>query len=267
MTKVKYTEWIEQYLEGNLDKEASMLFEKELKTNPQLALEYRLEQDLEVALQDKDILNFRSLCIEAQEEVKIFSSKGAKVIQIVRKHWYAVASLVLIALIAGGIFLMQPGNYSNEKLFKMYYKSGDIGIKRSGNANMVEALMAYSKKDFVVAAQAFEQVLKNDPNNIPVKYYCGISNIETGNFERAKQLFQDIISDNNNSYVEYAQWNLGLTFLANDQNSEAVNLFEEISANEGHSYQEQAVSILEKLSQKESKEKIFNNLFFLILPF
>jgi tetratricopeptide (TPR) repeat protein len=267
MNKVKYTEWIDQYMEGALDEGGSVKFEQELKVNPQLVLEYRLEQDIHTALKDTDILDFRAICMEAQEEVKLTSSRGTRVVQLVRKYWYAAASLVIVALIAGAVFFLQEGTYSNEKLFKMYYKSGDIGIKRSGSVNMVEALMAYSQEDFATAARAFEQVLSNDPGNIPVMYYCAISNIETANYKRSIQLFSDIISQGDNSYVEYAEWNLGLTYLADDQEGKAISQFETIAKDSKHSYYQQAVSIMEKLGENKKNEKIFNNLFFLILPF
>jgi tetratricopeptide (TPR) repeat protein len=267
MTKVKYTEWIEQYMQGELDHESSMGFENELKINSQLATELRLEKDLDRALTDTEMLDFMAICQESQEEVKLIHSRGARVVQMVRKYWYAAASVVLIALVAGGIFLAQPGSYSNEKLFKMYYRSGAIDMKRSANANMVEALMAYSQKDFVAAARAFEQVLTSDPANIPVKYYCGISNIETGNYNRAIILFKEIIQQNDNSYIEYSQWNLGLTYLANDRHADAIEQFKSIASNKDHSCYEQATSILKKMDEKNKKEKLFNNLFFLILPF
>jgi cytochrome c-type biogenesis protein CcmH/NrfG len=267
MTKVKYTEWIDQYMQGELDQEGCMRFENELKINSQLATELRLENDLDRALSDNEMLDFMAICQEAQEEVKLIHSKGARVVQMVRKYWYAAASVLLIAIVAGSIFLARPGSYSNEKLFKMYYKSGEIDMKRSANANMVEALMAYSQKDFVGAAKAFDQILSTDPENIPVKYYCGISNIETGNYSRAITLFKDIIRQNDNSYIEYAEWNLGLTYLANNQHDQAIEQFKEILANKDHSYYEQAKSILQKMEEKNKNEKLFNNLFFLILPF
>jgi tetratricopeptide (TPR) repeat protein len=267
MNRVKYTEWIEEYMQGELDHEGSLRFENELKINPQLATELRLEQDLDRALKDTEILDFMAICQEAQEEVKLEHSNGARVIQMVRKYWYAAASVLLIALVAGGIFLSQPGGYSNEKLFKMYYKSGEIDMKRSANTNMVEALMAYSQKDFVAAAKAFEQVLSNDPANIPVKFYCGISNIETGNYTTAIVMFQDIIQQGDNSYIEYAEWNLGLTYLANNQHTEAIGQFKSIASDQDHSYYDQATSILKKMEAKNKNGKIFNNLFFLILPF
>jgi tetratricopeptide (TPR) repeat protein len=267
MNKVKYTEWIDRYMEGTLDPDVLKQFEDELKVNPELAMEYHLEKDIEIALQETDILDFRSICLDAQEEVRLIHSRGAKVVHMVRKYWYAAASLVLIAIIAGGILLLQPGTYSNERLFKMYYKSGEIGIKRSGSSNMVEALIAYSNKDFAAASQAFDQVLVNEPTNIAVMYYCGISNIEINNYKRSIELFKGIISDGDNSYVEYAQWNLGLTYLADNQNENALSEFTVIAQDKDHSYHDNAVSILEKLSQKNKSERIINNLFFFILPF
>jgi len=267
MNSVKYTEWIDQYLQGELDPEGAVKFEADLKVNSQLAAELKLEMDLDRALRDTEMLDFMAVCQEAQQEVNLTRSRGARVVQMVRKYWYAAASVLLIALVAGTIFLARPGSYSNEKLFRMYYQSGDIEMKRSANSNMVEALMAYSQKDFTSAAKAFEQVLAGEPGNIPVQYYCGISNIETGNYARAIQLFDGIIKQGDNSYVEYAQWNLGLTYLANNQQAEAVVQFKVIASDTDHSYYDQAQSILEKMEAKNKNEKIFNNLFFLILPF
>lgn len=266
MIKAKYTEWIEQYLHGELDQEEARHFEKELVENPQLAAEYRLELDLEKALSDNEMLDFMAACKEAQEEVKTTQYKGAYVVQLMRKYWYAAASVLLVALLAGGIFLMQPGGYTNEKLFKMYYKPGEIDMKRTANSNMVEALIAYSDKDFVNAAMAFEQVLASDPANIPVKYYCAISHIESGGYDRAAILLQEIIGNDNNSYVDYAEWNLGLTYLADNRHEEALRQFKDIASDPDHSYYSQAVSILDKM-EKNKNQKIFNKLFFLILPF
>jgi tetratricopeptide (TPR) repeat protein len=267
MNKAKYTEWIDSYLEGELDAAGMESFETEMKVNRQLALEYQLEMDLVEVLHDEDILDFKAKCIEAHKEVNLMKRGTARVVHIARKYWYAAASVIIILLIAGGLYVLNPGGYSNERLFKMYYKSSEIGITRSGNVNMVEALIYFSRKDYQTAAQLFDKILSAEPGNMAVTYYSGITNIEIRNYAHAIDMFKAIIKDGNNLYVENAQWYLGLAYLIDEKNDDAIEQFRIIADNPGHYYNSQAVSILDKLNKNEKNKEILNNLFFLILPF
>jgi tetratricopeptide (TPR) repeat protein len=268
MNKVKYTEWIDSYIGNELDDADKHRFEMEISVNQDLALEYHLEKDLEQILSQTDVLDFRAKCIKAQNELNLSSRKFARVIQFTRKYWYAAASLLLIAIVTGSLILINPGGYSPEKLFKMYYKSGEtIGVTRSGNGNMVEALLLFSKNDFHAADGLFDKILNNDPRNFAVMYYSGISNIEMKNYPKAIQMFESIISDGDNLYIENAQWYLGLSYLASENISQAGRTFKDIAATPGHFYAKDAKSILEKISKNQKNKKFLNNLFFLILPF
>ena len=268
MNKMTYTEWIDNYVDGDLSEAGRKQFEAELTVNRELAFEYRLEQDLQKVLGQEDILDLRSKCFEAQQEVNLATKKLAKVIQITRKYWYAAASILLIGLIAGSFFLLNPGNYSPEKLFKMYYKSGEtIGVSRSGNDNMVEALRYFSRNDYQNANVLFGKILENDPANFAVMYYTGISNIELKNYSKAIQMFESIISNDDNLYIENAEWYLGLSHLASGEVLKAEDIFKVIAASPDHYYANEAQSILEKIGKSEKNKNILNNLFFLILPF
>ena len=268
MNKVKYTEWIDSYVEGEMDETGRKIFEAELSTNRDLALEYNLESDLKKMLSQEDLLDFRAKCMLAQDEMNLKSRKFVKVVQFTRRYWYAAASIFLIAMITGGLFLLNPGSYSAEKLFKMYYKSGEtLGVSRSGNVNMVEALRYFTKNDYQTAEGLFDKILANDPENIAVIYYSGISNIEIKNFPKAIQMFESIITDGDNLYIENAEWYLGLSNLAAGQVDEAESMFKVITSEPGHFYSKDAKSILEKIERSERNKKFPNNLFFLILPF
>jgi tetratricopeptide (TPR) repeat protein len=268
MNKVRYTEWIDSYVEGELDETGRRNFEAELSINRDLAVEYHLEKDLERVLEQEDLLDFKSKCMMAQQEINLSSRKFVKVVQLTRKYWYAAASILLIAMITGGLFLLNPGGYSAEKLFKMYYKSGEtIGVTRSGNVNMVEALRYFGKNDFKGADALFDEILTNDPNNIAVIYYSGISNIEIKNYPKAIRMFESIITDGDNLYIENAQWYLGLSHLATGEVKRADEIFQVIASAPDHYYFNDAKSILEKISKSEKSKKFLNNLFFLILPF
>jgi tetratricopeptide (TPR) repeat protein len=268
MNNMRYTEWIDKYVDGELDEEGIRQFEAELASNRSLAMEFQLDKDIEKALMEADMLDLRAKCFVAQEELKLSERKLAQVVQFTRKYWYAVASVFLVALITGGLLLFNPGAYSTEKLFKMYYKSGEtVGISRSGNANMVEALRCFSKNEYKAADGLFDKILASDPQNVAVKYYSGISNIEINNFPKAISMFESIIANGNNLYIESAQWYLGLSKLASGKVEEANDLFLVIASTPDHYYSKDANSILEKIKRHERNKTLLNNLFFLILPF
>jgi len=268
MNKMKYTEWIDSYVEGELDEAGSKGFEAELAVNRDLALEYHLEMDLQKILNQEDLLDLRAKCIVAQDELNFSEKKFVKVVLITRKYWYAAASIFLIALITSGLFLINPGGYSPEKLFKMYYKSGEtISVSRSGNVNMVEALRYFSQEDFQSAEGLFDRILSSDPQNVAVMYYSGISNIEIENFPKAIQMFETIIAHGDNLYTENAEWYLGLSNLAAGKIEQAESIFKVISSSPDNYYSDDARSILEKIDKSAKNKKFLNNLFFLILPF
>jgi tetratricopeptide (TPR) repeat protein len=268
MNRVRYTEWIDSYIGKELDEAAKKKFELELSINQDLAVEYHLDLDLEKILSQQDLLDFRAKCILSQNELNLSTRKFVKVVQFTRKYWYAAASILLIAIVAGSLILLNPGGYSPEKLFKMYYKSGEsIGVSRSGKGNMVEALLLFSKNDYQAADILFDKILAKDPRNFAVMYYSGISNIEMKNYPKAIQMFETIIADKDNLYIENADWYLGLSYLASDNLEQASKVFSTIAETPGHYYTKDAKSILEKISKSEKNKKFLNNLFFLILPF
>jgi tetratricopeptide (TPR) repeat protein len=268
MNKVKYTEWIDSYIGNELDQAGIKKFEKELSINQDLAMEYHLERDLEKVLSQQDLLDFKAKCISAQNEINLSSKRLVKIVQFTRKYWYATASVLLIAIVAASLVLFNPGGYSPEKLFKMYYKSGEtIGVSRSGSGNVVEALLLFGKNDYQAADVLFDKILAKEPRNFAVMYYSGISNIEMKNYPKAIEMFENILADQDNLYIENAEWYLGLSCLASENVSRAVKIFKDIAATPGHYYAKDAQSILEKISKNEKNKKFLNNLFFLILPF
>jgi len=268
MNRVKHTEWIDAYIEDELDAAGKYEFETALKTNSELALEFQMEQDLNKILHEEDLLDFRSKCIQAQNEQKVATRKSVKVIQFTRKYWYGLASALFIGIIAGTILLLNPGDYSGEKLFKMYYKSGEtIGISRTGSVSVAEALLYFGKNDFQNADELFDQILLNEPRNFAVMYYSGISNIELKNFQKSIRMFENILQDKDNLYTEFAEWYLGLSYLALEESHQAASLFESITGSPDHLHAKEASSILDKMEKSGKSKKILNNLFFLILPF
>ena len=263
-----YTEIIDRYRNSDLDDAGMLAFQEDLKVNRELAREFQLEKDIDDALKDAETIDFLSKVINAQKEYKRLHKGLGVVVQMGKKYWYAAASILVLILVTGSILLLGPSQYSNEKLFSMYYNSGEsVGIARSGNGLVVEAIMMYHEKDYGNACQLFTDILIEDPDNVAIQYYCGISNIEIKNYDKAITLFNNIISENNNLYIEYAQWYLGLTYLIDGETNRAKEIFSEIASEDGHYYQDESKSILEKINKQNKKKNILNKMLFFVLPF
>ncbi len=254
MIRAKYTKLIDDYRDDNLTFSEKQEFERALKNNQQFNDELNLHIDLDDALADEQIVDFRATLIDAQHDYNKSQKHKPNVIKMYRKYRYAVASVVLLLMIVGSIMIINPRNYSNEKLFQMYYKRGDaIGITRSGDANVVDAVMKFHEGDYQNACTLFGELLKEDASNIAVRYYYGIASIETQNYDRAIQQFRDVIEDDNNLYVEYAQWYLGLAYLINKEDDKALTQIKAIASNPNHFYSDEASKLYDKIKKAENK--------------
>lgn len=250
--KLKYSQLIERFIAGEMNEDELRWFGNELQTNAELSAELRLDKDLDNILQDEDVVEFRRKLISVFNESKQ-QDTSPKVVRMQPLWWQmAAAAAIAILVIAGGaILLTQQRSYTAEKLFSMYYDSNrTIELTRSGNANIVEAILKFQQKDYQGAALIFAEILDKDSSNIAVWFYNGISYIETNRIEDAVKAFKYIVEDKNNLYVEHAEWYLGLCYLKNEQLDFAVEQFQKIAANEKNYHHKEADKILEKLGRK-----------------
>lgn len=252
MTNIfKHSTSIEQYLAKEMTATERKAFEKELKTNPSMANELRIAQQIDLSILQDDIIDLRKKMISVINEGKNQQTKDTPVRRIgVAKWWYAAASFLLIGSISAMLFFQSGSKISNETLFDKYYSSENvIDITRSDD-NIVEAVMKFQQKDFAVASELFKRILAKDKSNIAVWFYYGISNIETGNYDNSIKAFNTIIENNDNLYIEHAEWYLGLCLLKSNQVDKAVDQFQLIASNSDNYHRQDAKTILEKINHK-----------------
>jgi tetratricopeptide (TPR) repeat protein len=249
-TTLKHSASIEHYLADDLAPNERTAFRKELRSNPDLAKELILSQTIDSALSREDILDLRQkliTVINANREVKT----EVPVIQMhSRKWWYAAASLLVLCALAATLFLQTNRNISNDALFSQYYTSENIVDQTRGDQNIVEAVIKFQQKDFVKASTLFKNILDKDNSNIAVWFYYGISNIETKNYNNSIKAFNTIISQNDNLYIEHAEWYLGLCYLKNNQKDKAIAQFNVVASNPENFHRQEAKNILDKLQLK-----------------
>jgi len=250
--KLKYSQLIERFIAGEMNEDELRWFGKELQTNAELSRELKLDKDLDNILLDEDVVEFRRKLISVFNESKEHEAT-TRIVRMQPRRWQLVAAAAIaVLMIAGGAILFtQQRSYTAEKLFSMYYDSDrTIELTRSGNANIVEAILKFQQKDFQGASLLFAEILDKDSSNIAVWFYNGISYIETNRIDDAVKAFRYIIDDKNNLYVEHAEWYLGLCYLKNEQIDFAVEQFRKIADDQKNYHNKEANKILEKLGRK-----------------
>ncbi|MDO9256405.1 MAG: hypothetical protein Q7U54_12890, partial [Bacteroidales bacterium] len=178
-TNFKHSATIEQYLANEMAPSERVAFKKELASNPELAEELKLSQNIDSALMRDDIIDLRQKLIAAINASRVVKAEVPVVRMYTRKWWYAAASLVALVAVAATLYLQTPSRITNDSLFSQYYNSENIIDQTRGDQNIVEAVIKFQQKDFASASQLFKSILDKDNTNIAVWFYYGISNIET----------------------------------------------------------------------------------------
>ncbi len=248
--KFKHSASIEQYLANEMAPAERTAFEKDLRSNSDLAEEFKLSQAIDKALMRDDIIDVRRKLLDV-----INANRGVKAeVPVVslnfRKWWYAAASLVALVAVAATLYMQTTRNISADALFDEYYTSENIVDQTRSDQNIVEAVIKFQQKDFRTASVLFKSILDADNTNIAVWFYYGISNIETKNYDNSIKAFNTIISQNDNLYIEHAEWYLGLCYLKNNQKDKAVDQFVVVANSTDNFHKQEAENILEKLQLK-----------------
>ncbi|HHN48231.1 MAG TPA: tetratricopeptide repeat protein [Bacteroidales bacterium] len=240
---------IDKYLSGEMNQEDIDRFDLELKLNEQLLHEYKLSIELDKMIaEDEELLEFRKQIQEVHEQKS--KTLGWKIVQSdFYRYWrLAAASVVIILMLSGMLYLAIPRHYSNEKLFSMYYNTEDVlSVTRSADNQLLKAMLKYQHKEFDEAAMLFDAILQEDENNTVIRFYKGVAYIETRRYNDAIKEFLKITSEEDHLFTEHANWFLGLTYLRNNETENAIVIFRDIMNDADNYYRSQAFEIHEKL--------------------
>jgi hypothetical protein len=248
--RFKYSENIERYLSHDMAYAEQRSFEKQIASNSSLAAELELTRNIDEALRRDDLIDLRLKLVYARQENSKMKSDIPLVKFRQKKFWYAAASFLILASVGSILLLNIARKDTNEDLFRKYYSSENIiDVTRTGDANIVEAIIKFQEKDYQSSASLFGQILQKDTLNFAGWFFYGISCIETQQFAKAETAFNKIISNDENLYVEHAEWYLGLCYLKSNQPNKATVQSKLIASEPENFHRNDARHLLEKLSR------------------
>ena len=242
-----FSYFIERYLANEMGPDEKTWFEKELDGNETLTRELILRKKAESIIKSSDIMDLRSKLhsIEKTRASKEVSHK------IVRRQTFSYAAAFTGVLLIGSIAFYSSRDLSKEAIYKKYYNGYEsVSATRSAAPAVTtlysEAIGFYNNKEYQKAAQALEELLKSDQTNIEFRFQLANSYMGAQQYPEAGNSYLKVIGDNNNLFIEDAQWYLGICYIMTDEVEKAKNQFRIISQSEGR-YQNDAKKILRKI--------------------
>ena len=242
-----FSYFIERYLANEMGPDEKTWFEKEVNGNEPLEKELLLRKKAELIIKSSDIMDLRSKLhsIEKSRALKEISRK------IIRKHIINYAAAFTGLLLIGSILYYSSANLSKDAIYRKYYHAYEsVSATRSAAPEVTtlysEAIGYYNNKEYQKAAQTLEELIKSDKGNIEYRFQLANSYMGAERYPEAGDSYLKVIEDNNNLFIEDAQWYLGICYVMTDQVEKAKNQMRIISLTEGR-YQKDAKKLLRKI--------------------
>jgi tetratricopeptide (TPR) repeat protein len=247
MKTIDFSYFIERYIEGEMNQTELKWFMKEIEGNESLQKEILLRKKTDKILKAHDIILLRNklTAIEKTRKEELVISGKKRTMGV--RYAAMITSLVLI----GSLLMISFRSQSPEILYNKYFKAYDAPAShRSAESVSVSsfnlAIEFYNRKDFQNATKYFIDFLKSNPGNMESEFLSGMSDMNIRNFPDAKNSLKKVIVDNNNLYVEDAQWYLAMCYIGTSDKDMAKKLLQSIKKSDSI-YNKKAGKILRQL--------------------
>ena len=244
---------LQKYLDNELSESELSRFEHELNASPELMVDLDLFKEVEEAISDTEVLDFRAQLNGMREETKR-SDNGKRVFRFSRP-WHYAASAALALLVAIGLATVLGRPLSNSDLFEKYMKPYELVLtNRSIESDVIKVMMnnaeqAYMERDFDEAVFWFGEVLGRDPNKIEADFSIGVSNMGMQKYVDASESFDRVIKHDDNLFIQKAEWFQAGCLLAMDETDRARRQLISIANEEKHFYHKDAEQILKRMQR------------------
>lgn len=242
---------IDKYISGRLEDSDLREFKIRVETDANFAREVKLRKEIYNTIGNdkkmallKTLKNINHRRANSIFRINIYSRQ-------VQAQAFA-ASIVVLLVVGASLLTNYTGNYhmSNIDIYNTHFiDDGSIISTRSEakiNNSLVEAgIRLYTNEKYTEAVTMFD----SNPENIIARLYTGFSYMKLEQFDKAEKQFKYIINHSDNIFIDQAEWNLGLSYLANNKTNQASEVFAKIAAENG-AYSTPASDIIKKLENK-----------------
>ena len=244
---------LQKYLDNELSEKELSRFEQELNASPELLVDLDLYKEVDEAIADTEVLDFRAQLTDLREESRR-SETGKRVFRFTRP-WHYAASAALALLVAIGLATVLGRPLSNNDLFAKYMKPYELVLTNRSVDNEVTTLWMsraqehFLKREYKLAIDCFDEVLFLNSNKMEAEFYMGMSNMEIEQYVEASESFTNVIKHDDNLYIQKAEWFLAGCLLAMDETEHARRKLASIASTSSHYYKDDAAKILKRMKR------------------
>jgi len=244
---------LQKYLDNELSEKELTRFEQELNASPELLVDLNLYKEVDEAIADTEVLDFRAQLTDLREETRR-SETGKRVFRFTRP-WHYAASAALALLVAIGLATVLGRPLSNSDLFAKYMKPYELVLTNRSVDNEVttywmnKAQEHFLNREFEGAIDCFDEVLEINSNKMEADFYMGVSYMEIDQHQEASESFVRVIAHDDNLYIQKAEWFLAGCLLAMDETEHARRKLAKIASSSNHYYNDKAAKILKRMKQ------------------
>jgi len=223
MKTIDFSYFIERYNSGEMDDTEKQWFQKELEGNRKLRDEVKLREKTDMVLKDYSSMQLRNKLRSIEKE----RAEAIPPRNRGRQSSVRYAAVIAVLVLLGSMLLFRGKNLTQEDILDRFYTPYE-GIAASRSAeeiadeNYKTALDYYNIHDYSTAAQFFKKVIDENPNDMASTMLYGVSSFEEKNYPQAEKSFTEVVTNNDNFYIEDAQWYLALCYIRTDERSKAV---------------------------------------------
>ncbi|MCF8370158.1 MAG: hypothetical protein K9H64_00960 [Bacteroidales bacterium] len=226
-----------KYLNNEMSEAERVAFENRLEVDEQLSDEFA-RVATQIAFRHGIKQKLRKLDQEYPKTRTIHISPALK--------WVAILLLILIPT---GVYLMQKESLICDEYMKYPGRASFRGDGGNANTStMDKAFSLYGKGEFWQSAQLFESIANQNPDNNGASLYAGISLLwtkEKVNIRKSISFFDQVLVSNNPEN-NAALWFLAIALFESGEVEKAGEIFTQIAGSENHFRKEAAKEILEK---------------------
>jgi len=227
-------ELFDHYLRGEIDNSERLILENKIKADPELKAKFDDFLALEKALEDNEIIQFKSNLTNWDKTKK--EQKGTKIFSL--KFFALAASIVILIGIGATFLLMTP---SNASLISANFDPYDNVLTIRGEKEDIDdGLKLYEQKEYSEAIIQFEKY----PENENALFYLAESEMALNNYSEAVLAYEKVITLNN-IFQEVATYHLSLAQLGAEEKEKAVKTLNSIP--KSSDYYQKAQALLEDL--------------------
>lgn len=226
MKTTNNADYVESYLEGKLKDGDLWEFKHRVEKESALAQELQFQQEINETLSDNHKMQIRRNLHKAYMRTSYVYSFASK-----WKLQAVAAAIVIMMLVGGGLMFnyLQSSSPSNMALYEQYFDvDNDMFTVRAGTVNLnnsiAEGMTAFNENDYFQAIMLFNE----HSNNMAANLYSGFSFMKLSDYENAKYKFNLILNDNNSLFIDQAEFNLALCFVATSNLEKAKQMLKVI---------------------------------------